>query len=81
MRKQGKTSDCKVWLSASDTYEWAHRPGKSWPCSTLSGHRIMAEIAGDDLVDLTIDGKFPGDDIDGNELDAILADFGAREAR
>jgi hypothetical protein len=79
MRKTGETGNCKVWLSARDTYDWAHRPGASWPCSTLSDHRIMAEVQGDNLVDFTIDGKMG--DCDGNELDAILADFGARGAR
>jgi hypothetical protein len=39
----------------------------------------MAIIMGDDLVDLTIDGK--SGDCYGNELDAILADFGFRGAR
>ncbi len=79
MRLKGKKSDCVIWLSANDTYEWAHRIGESWPCSTLSGKRLCATIQNDDLVDLTINGKYG--DCDGNELDAILADFGAREER
>ena len=79
MKKLGEKGDCTIWLSARDTYEWAHRPGESWPCSTLSGHRIMAEISHDDLVDFTMDGKYG--DCDGVELDAILEDFGARGAR
>ena len=80
MRLKGKKGDCVIWLSANDTYDWAHKPGESWPCSTLSGRRLCATIQGDDLVDLTVNGKY-ADDIDGYELDAILADFGAREER
>lgn len=77
MRKAGEKNNCRAWLSASDTEGWATRPGKSWPCSTVGGHRIMVEISNGDLVDFTIDGK--SGDVDGHELDAILADFGVRD--
>ena len=80
MRKQGNKGDCVIWLSARDTSDWASRPGESWPCSTLAGHRLCATVQGDDLVDLTIDGRYDLD-CDGHELDAILADFGARGER
>ena len=64
----------KIWLSANDTYNWAHKPGASWPCSQLSGHRVFAEFADNgDLVDYTVDGRIK--DVDANELNAILADF------
>jgi len=79
MRMQGKKGNCRIWLSADDTHRWAHRPGSSWPCSSLSGRHLRADIQGDNLVDLTINGKYG--DCDGHELDAILADFGARGAR
>jgi len=62
-----------LWLSARDTYDWAHKPGARWPCSTLSDHRAMVQVDTNGLCDLTIDGKDEGD-IDGNELDAIVAD-------
>ena len=76
MRMNGMKNDCKAWLSARDTYDWANRDGSSWPCSTLSDHRIMVEVSNGDLVDIMIDGKSA--DCDGHELDAILSDFGIR---
>jgi len=77
---QGKKGDCTIWLSEDDTYRWAHRAGNAWPCSTLSGQRLRADIQDDNLIDLTINGK-SNQDCDGHELDAILADFGARGSR
>ena len=66
----------KLWLSARDTYRWATRPGRAWPCSTLSGKRLFAEFdAVGDLVDLTVNGRVASVHIDGVELDAIAADF------
>ena len=81
MNIHGKLNDCVATLSARDTDEWASKPGAAWPCSTLAGHRIRVEISGGDLVDITVDGKDSdkfGGDVDGVELDAILADFGIR---
>lgn len=80
MRKNGEMGNCSIWLSARDTYDWAHRSGASWPCSTLSGHRMFACVMDDDLVGFSLDGR-TGADVDGAEVDAILADFGARGAR
>jgi hypothetical protein len=74
MRKQQFGSTIKIWLSANDTYRWAHKAGAAWPCSTLSGRRVFAELDRGDLVDLAIDGKRDVD-CDGNELNAILADL------
>lgn len=62
-----------IWLSARDTYEWAHRTGASWPCSTLSGHRVFAAFDSNGLCDLTIDGK--DGDCDAHELSAIISDL------
>jgi hypothetical protein len=80
MIMKGAKCYCTIWLSAKDTYDWAHRPGAAWPCSTLSGHRLRATIQDDDLVDLTVDGRNDYE-VDGGELDAILADHGARLPR
>lgn len=63
----------KLWLSARDTYEWAHRPGESWPCSTLSNKRLFAEFDRNGLVDLVINGR--STDCDVTELNAITSDF------
>lgn len=62
----------KVWLSARDTYEWAHKAGASWPCSQLSNRRVFAEFDRGGLVDFTINGK--SRDCDANELNAITSD-------
>lgn len=72
MRTQKHGTTIKVWLSASETYAWAHRAGNSWPCSQLSGHRIFAEFDRGNLVDLAIDGR--SRDIDVNEFNAIIED-------
>ena len=73
MRIQKTGIIVKIWLSARDTYAWANnRPGASWPCSQLSGHRLFAEFDDGDLVDMTIDGK--DRDCDVNEFSAITDD-------
>jgi len=64
----------KLWLSRRDTYDWAHRPGTSWPCSTLSDHRLFAEFDNGDLVDYTIDNQ-GGVNVDCQEFTAITDDF------
>lgn len=65
-----------VWLSATDTYEWARRPGEAWPCSELAGRRIRADFDSNGLLDLTIDGRPPGDRlyIPVDEFNALIAD-------
>jgi hypothetical protein len=71
------TPDCiKLWLSASDTYNWAHKEGAMWPCSYFENKRVFAEFDSRGLVDLTINGKYPGDNEDSSstELNAILND-------
>jgi len=66
-----------VWLSARDTYDWAHRAGGNWPCSTTSGHRLVVGIASNgDIQDFAIDGK--DGNVDSHELDCLLRDFGVR---
>lgn len=64
----------RVRLSARDTEDWATYPGRAWPCSTLRGKRISATFDTNGLCDLSIDGKDAPDDIDGDELSAIIAD-------
>ncbi len=74
MRMKNDGSTTKIWLSAEDTYKWAHRVGASWPCSTLSGKRLFAEFDDGDLVDLTINGK-ANQDCDASEFNAMIADL------
>jgi hypothetical protein len=72
MRVQEGELTVKIWASARDTYDWAHRPGASWPCSQLSDHRLFAEFFNGDLVDLAIDGRMK--DIDATEFNAFIKD-------
>lgn len=73
MRTQIWESGFNLWLSANDTYNWANRPGESWPCSELSDKRLFVQFDRNGLCDLTIDGK--DGDCDCTELSAIVADF------
>ena len=64
----------QLWLSATDTYNWAHRPNNKWPCSVLSGHRLYVQFdESHNLIDVTIDGK--SKDCPANEFNAITLDF------
>lgn len=74
MQHKKTDNTIKLWLSANDTYDWAHKLGASWPCSQLSGHRLFAEFDDGDLVDFTIDGK-DYQEIDGQEFTAMTDDF------
>ena len=78
MRMQVYDRTVKVWLSANDTYDWAHKSGASWPCSQLSGRRVFAEFCGGDLVDVSFDGGRGEQDCDGTEFNACFADHIAR---
>jgi hypothetical protein len=73
MRVRINGSNAKLWLSADDTYRWAHKAGAAWPCSVLSGHRLFAEFDGDDLIDMAIDGKRA--DCPADEFNAITSDY------
>lgn len=74
--KQESDGSIRINLSANDTYDWAHRTGKAWPCSQLSGRRVFAEFdSRGDLVDLAIDGGKGEQDVDGNEFAACASDF------
>ena len=74
MRTQVNGSTTKIWLSANGTYDWAHKIGASWPCSTLSNRRVFAEFDDGDLIDIVIDGK-SADNIDAHEFNAMIADL------
>ena len=65
----------KLWLSASDTYDWATRPGASWPGSALRSRRLFAEFDRNGLLDLSIDGGRGDQDCDSDELNAITSDY------
>lgn len=65
-----------LWLSANDIRQWVRKPGAAWPCSTLRGHSLRVNVDHNGLCDYAIDGRTgrESDDIDGSELDAIVAD-------
>ncbi len=64
-----------IWLSKNDTYRWSRRVGCSWPCSSLRNKALRVDVDSNGLCDLAINGKSgEGEDCDGNELDAIIAD-------
>jgi len=64
-----------IWLSANDTYNWAHRAGNSWLCSYLSGKRLFVQLdSKGDLMDYTINGKTDSN-CPSDEFNAIIADY------
>lgn len=73
MRIKRYDQTVKIWASARDTYNWAHRIHESWPCSELSGNRVFIELDKGDLVDFAINGKYG--DIDATELNAFINDI------
>lgn len=73
--------DCRIEATHDQLWDWAHRPGAHWPCSTLTHyHRVIVELADNgDLVDLAA--YLPGEkyaedeaDISGDELTAWIDD-------
>jgi len=74
MRTQITPSSIKLWLSASDTYNWAHKSGAYWPCSEISGKRLFAEFDHNGLVDFALNGKTPDDGPSADEFNAITFD-------
>jgi len=72
--QQDQGTGFTIWLDSIDTFDWPRRQGQAWPCSMLDGKRIRAEFDSNGLCDLEIDGREAPDDIDANELNAILAD-------
>lgn len=75
MRKVDTGTGFKVWISARETYNWAHKPDAAWPCSFLSDRRLFAEFDSNGLCDLAIDGGRGDQDCPADEFNALLADF------
>lgn len=72
MKLRKEKSGYNLWLSATDTSNWAHRIGNNWPCSELSGHRCFVAVDQNGLCDFTLDGRSA--DVSGDELSACVAD-------
>lgn len=75
MKTEKRGNVIKLWLSAEDTYAWAHRPGDIWPCSSLAGKTLFAEFEDGDLVDYAVDGIHGEDWVPVDEFNAITSDF------
>ena len=69
-----------LWLSASDTYQWANRSGARWPCSAASGNRLALRVDENGLCELLVNGRDDAD-IGSDELSAIVADHLPRDLR
>ena len=67
-----KVESYSLWLSANDTYNWAHRINNSWPCSQLSNNRFFVYVDSNGLCDFTLNGR--DGDCDATELSACVAD-------
>ena len=75
MRIMENCPGTKIWASPRDTYDWAHKCGAAWPCSTLSDKRLFIEQdSRGDLVDLVINGGKGSQEVDGHELNAFIED-------
>ena len=74
MRTSITSTNVQVWLSARDTYDWAHRSGARWLGSELSGRRVFAEFDSNGLCGLAFDGGRGDQDCDSNEFSACVAD-------
>lgn len=73
MRARIYDSAVVLWLSRDDTRQWAERPGSRWPCSYLSGKRVMCSFDASGLVDITINGRYG--DCPSSEFNAITSDY------
>ncbi len=73
MRLQDNGDSIALWVSANDTYDWAHKVNASWPCSALSGHRFFMAGDSNGLLEFTIDGK--DGDVDAHEFNACVSDM------
>ena len=71
--------DYTIRGSVRELYDWAHRPGHHWPCSTLChARRITATFDADgNLIDIDHPGT---DDVDAHELAAWADDVRTWEA-
>jgi hypothetical protein len=76
MRAKHSEHGTTLWLSKTDTFEWAHRPGVGWPCSTIANRSLVAVFDKiGDLVELSFNGGRGDQDCDSHEFNAIVSDF------
>ena len=72
MRIKKHDDGYSIWLSANDTYNWANKSDRSWPCSVLADNRFFASVDKNGLCDFTLNGKMAC--VDDNELVACITD-------
>ena len=70
MRIKATTGGYKLWLSRQDTSNFA----RQWRCSTLGGEAVFIEVDKNGLCDARVT-TVKSDDINGYELEAIVADM------
>jgi hypothetical protein len=58
-----------MWLSARDTYNWAHKPQRAWPCSAVSNRAIVVSVDDNGIYDIS-----GVKEVIGDELEAIVGD-------
>lgn len=75
MRFLDQGNGFSLWLSANDTYNWANKRNAWWPCSFLSGKRLVVQFDRNGLLDLTINGGKGDQDCPADELSAIVVSF------
>jgi len=74
MRISKRDNGYSIWLSARDTHAWANKPGAVWPCSTLSGHRLVVMVDRNGICEAFRGGREVRDRTDVHEIEAIVAD-------
>ena len=81
MRAMVTSDQVTLWLSATDTYRWAHQPSVGWPSSDLSGHRLVLMFDHCGLVDCSVDGFAGGGDVEfsSHELSVMAQHLTAKE--
>lgn len=72
MRLQQHSGGFTVKISARETTDWARKPGAAWPCSELSGKRLLACFDSNGLNDFALNGRSA--DCPADEFNACLVD-------
>jgi len=76
MRIRVDKDSVSIWLSATDTENWAQGfldGGKRWPASGLAGNRVYAYYTARGLEEITFNGR-SHDLFDGHEVNNCIAD-------
>lgn len=55
MRVQTSKTAVHLWVDGATSYDWAHRPGATWPASALSGRMFRADFDANGLYAICAD--------------------------